>query len=332
MPVYAYWGEDRFSLLQQVQQLRKRILDPAWQSFNDHRFSDDQIQDALSESVTPPFGSGGRFIWVEGNRLFQQKEEGDEPTDRKKKGNDPLVQDLERTLAVIPATNHLMFTSAAKPSLRHPATKLIQKYGQLLEFAAIPPWKEDELVRRVQTNARAQNLNLAPEAVQYLVEALGNDSARLHNELGKLALYPSDRPLTLAQVQQLVVSSAQTSFQLAEAILAGNVAQALGTVNQLLRQNEPPLKICAVLTSQFRVWGWVKLLIEQGRDDPAQIAEAISINPKRVYFLKKQLQGLKSHQLLACLPLLVELEEALKQGQSAQERFPVALARLCGVF
>ncbi|WP_287130096.1 DNA polymerase III subunit delta [Candidatus Cyanaurora vandensis] len=327
MPVYLYWGEDRFLVVQQVQQLRRRV-ETAWQAFNDQRFSEDQIQNALNESLTPPFGSGDRVIWIESQRLFQQKEE--EPDKKSKKELDPLTQELARTLPLIPVTNHLIFTAALKPNGKHPAVKLLQKHAQVQEFALIPAWKEDELIRRVQTLARAQDLKLSPEAVQYLVEALGNDTARLHNELAKLALYPSPVPLRGEEVRQLVVSSAQTSFQLAEAILQGKTALALTVLGQLFRQNEPALKVCAVLTTQFRVWVWVKLLIERGTDDPVQIAEEAQIgNPKRVYFLKKQVQGLKSSQLLACLPVLLALEESLKQGQDPQHRFPQTLAQLC---
>ncbi len=324
MPSYYYWGEDRFLIQQAVQELRQRVVDPNLASFNDQRFS--TVQDALNASVTPAFGPGGKVVILEGLPLKKDKEE--EKTTKKE---DPFLSELERTLAQIPAENHLVILQSAKPD--RSLSRVLQKQGVTVqEFALIPAWKEDELIRRIQVLARKQALNLTPEAVQYLVEALGNDTARLHNELTKLSLCAAE-PLGIDLVRQLVVSSAQTTFQLAEQILQGNVAPALATLGQLRSQNEVPLKIAAVLINQFRVWVWVRLLVEQGIDDPVAIAEQAEIgNPKRVYILKKQVQATTSKQLLACLPLLLDLEEGLKRGRDPQDLLThiiLALAQTC---
>jgi DNA polymerase-3 subunit delta len=335
MPAYLFWGEDRFSLLLAVKQLRKKVVDPQWQTFNDQRYGDEELAQALNESVTPPFGTGGRIVVMTGSRLFQPKEKGEvseEPTEKKgkKKEVDPQIQELERTLLQIPESNHLVFI-APKVSRRLKSTLLLEQYGTLREFAPIPPWKEDELLRQVQTLSQYYQVSLNTESADYLVEALGNDTARLHNELAKLALYPP--PLALATVKSLVVSSAQTTFQLAEQIAQGATASALATLAQLFHQNEAPLKICAVLVYQFRTWLWVKLLLNQGVQDPAQLAEQAGLgNPRKVYILKKQVQGLQANALLAALPQLLLLEAGLKQGQSADQRFPQAVITLSNLF
>ncbi|WP_218082441.1 DNA polymerase III subunit delta [Anthocerotibacter panamensis] len=329
MPAYLFWGEDRFALLQAIQALREKVVDSSWQAFNDQRFGDEETSDALNESVTPPFGTGGRMVVVEGSRLFQNlaNEGKDEPKDNR------LLPELERTLTHLPETNHLVFMAQGKANRKLKPTKLLEKHGQVQEFALIPSWKEDELTRRVQALARTRQVRLTPEAVQYLVEALGNDTARLHNEMGKLALFPATAPLGLAEVRCLVVSSAHTSFQLAEELVQGATGAALNTLAQLTRQNEPALKVCAVLTNQFRTWLWVRLLVEKGVDDPVEIAEQAQIgNPKRVYILKKQVQNLTSRQLLACLPILLALEEGLKRGQPSEHQFTQAILEMSVLF
>jgi DNA polymerase III delta subunit len=66
---------------------------------------------------------------------------------------------------------------------------------------------------------------------------------------------------------------------------------------------------------QFRTWAIVKLKIEEGEKDDKNIAAAAEIaNPKRLYFIRKEIQSFSSKQLLATLPILLELEYRLKRG------------------
>ncbi len=347
MPAYLFWGEDRFLLLQAVQQLRQKVVDTQWQAFNDQRFNHEQTMTALNESVTLPFGTGGKLITIDSSRLFQAKDKADADgeseenltstatTKGKRKGDktdaNPLLTELERTLNQIPETNHLLFLTASKPNGTLKQTKLLQKYADIREFALIPSYREEDLIRRVQALAREKNVALTPAAVQYLVEALGNDTGRLHNEIEKLALYPSTKPLDLAEVQPLVISSAHNVFQLTDALAQGDAKQALSLLAQLTQQNEHPLKICAGLVYQFRLWLWVKLLLDQGANE-AQIADETKIAPKRVFIVKKQVQSLSSPALLKALPLLLRLEEGLKTGQPSDYLFTQIILELSSHF
>lgn len=67
MPIYLYWGDDDFSLLQAVERLRSAVVDPSWDSFNSDRIVSDQANSivmGLNQAMTPPFGLGGRFVWL----------------------------------------------------------------------------------------------------------------------------------------------------------------------------------------------------------------------------------------------------------------------------
>lgn len=59
----------------------------------------------------------------------------------------------------------------------------------------------------------------------------------------------------------------------------------------------------ATLTKQFRTWLWVKLMLEAGERDERRIAQAAEVaNPKRIYFLQRDVQRLSTHQLQEILP------------------------------
>lgn len=311
MPIYFFWGADEFRLKRAVATLRDRTLDPAWASFNFDRIGPEVSEgptQALNQAMTPPFGTGGRFVWLYDTTLGQRCP-------------DDLTQELARTLPRIPETTVLLLTSEGKPDGRLKSTKLLNQYAEVREFAAIAPWQSDQLVEQVQRVAKELQLRLKPQAAELMADAVGADTRRLYNEMEKLSLYWSQQgrlntePLPAEAITELVKVSTQTSFQLAEALIAGKTARALGLVSDLLANNEPALKIVATLVSQFRLWLWVSLLAAEGERDARAIAKAAEIkNPKRVYILQKQVRGCSPAQLQRALTLLLELEYALKRG------------------
>jgi DNA polymerase III subunit delta len=322
MPAYFYWGEDEYRLTQAVQALRDRILDPTWLSFNFDKIGPEQpdaIVHALNQAMTLPFGSGGRLVWLVNTSLGQRCAE-------------EVLAELERTLPDLPEAGHLLLTSPSKPDGRSKAVKLLQKYAQVKEFGQIPAWKTDELSQSIRQAARQIGLKLTPDAVELLVNAVGNDTRQLHNELEKLRLYggPSTG-LTAQEVALLVTTSTQNSLQLAEAIRQGDTSRALNLVADLIQQNEAPLRIVATLIRQFRTWLWIKLMA--GEQDVQAIAKAAEVsNPKRVYFLQKEVQRVSLSQFQQAMPLLLQLEVSLKQGSEANSSLQIKVIELCHLF
>ncbi|CAN5831044.1 DNA polymerase III subunit delta [soil metagenome] len=329
MPIYFFWGADEFRLRKAVTVLRDRTLDPAWASFNYDRISPelaDAPMQALNQVMTPPFGSGQRLVWLADTTLGQRCPE-------------PVMTELERTLPRVPETAVLLLTSANKPDGRLKSTKLLKQHAEVREFAAIAPWQTDQLIDQVKRVAQEMNLRLKPQSAALLAEAVGADTRRLYNEIEKLSLYWSDQgqiktePLPPEVITQLVAVSTQTSFQLAEALIAGKTAQALSLATDLLANNEPALKVVATLVGQFRTWLWVSLLAAEGERDVRAIAKAAEINnPKRVFILQKQVRGCAPTQLQTALSLLLDLEFALKRGASDEITLQTKVIEIASCF
>lgn len=324
MTIYLYWGEDDFALTQAVKQLRESVLDPNWSSFNyDKIFNDapNAIVQGLNQVMTAPFGMGGRLVWLVETTVCQQCPE-------------TLLAELERTLPKIPEQSVLLLTSRNRPDGRLKSTKLIQKHGHIREFSLIPPWKTELLVQQVQSMSQDIGVKLNIAAAELLAESVGNNTRQLVNELEKLRLFAGDakKPLDEATVATLVTANTQNSLQLATAILHRDRATALELVQDLNNKNEPALKIVATLVGQFRTWLWVKLMVSEGERDPKAIATAAQIsNPKRVYFLIKDVQPLSLIQLTCALRLLLELEVSLKKGAEPLSTMQTKVIELCQI-
>ena len=307
MPVYFFWGDDEFAINQAITTFKERVIDPHWVQFNYDKLSGTQpetLTEALIQAMTPVFGMGHRLIWLVETNICQSCPED-------------LLSELERTLPQIPSSSHFIFTSSKKPDSRLKSTKILQKYATIKEFSLIPPWQTEAIVKKVQATAQTQGVKLTADATQLLATCVGNDSRLLWNELEKLSLYQQGKntPIDVDVVTALVNVSTQNSLQLATTILQGDVSQSLRLVNDLINLNEPALRIVATLVGQFRTWTIVKLMLETGEKNEREIASAAQIgNPKRIYFLRQEIQAISGQQLLATLPVLLELELSLKRG------------------
>jgi DNA polymerase-3 subunit delta len=325
MPVYFFWGEDDFQMNQAIAQLRDRALDPAWASFNYDKVASDDAAGpitALNQAMTPPFGTGKRFIWLVNTALGQRCSEAE-------------LQEFSRTLPNLPDSTVLLLSSSQKPDGRSKFTKLLQKHAEIKEFSTIPPWKTDQILKAVETTAQAQGLRLTPEAQQLLADAVGNQTRQLMLELEKLSLYWGDRPgaINADTISRLVTVSTQSSLQLAAALRQGQTESALGLIADLLNRNEPALRIVSTLVGQFRTWLWVKVMVEAGERDPQVIAKAADVgNPKRIYFLQKEVNPLSLSSLQETLGHLLELELALKMGRDETATLQTKVIEIAQLF
>lgn len=324
MPIYVYWGEDDFAMEKAIVILRERVLDPLWASFNYTSFPPDQadsIVQALNQVMTPPFGAGGRFVWLMNTTISQNCP-------------DHILAELQRTVKVIPPDSTLLLTSRNKPDERLKSTKLLKQFATFCEFPLIPPWKTELLVQSVQQAAQTLGLKLNPLVVELLAESVGNDTRLLYNELEKLRLYTqnSRKTLDVNIVSELVRNTTQNTLQLATAIRTGDTPKALGILNDLSNSAEPGLRIVATLIGQFRTWLLVKMMMETGERNPQAIAQFAEItNPKRIYFIQQEVKSLPLKQLILALPVLLELEVSLKQGASETSTLQTKVIEMCQI-
>ncbi|NJL86141.1 MAG: DNA polymerase III subunit delta [Leptolyngbyaceae cyanobacterium SM1_1_3] len=324
MPVFLFWGDDDFRLAEAVKDLCDRSLAPQWSSFNYDKFSDQEnsaIQ-ALNQAMTPPFGLGKRVIWLQNASVFQRCGE-------------PLLQELTRTLTAVPDTSILLFTSPHKPDGRLKSTKLLQKHGKVQEFSSIAPWKTEQLQQQVRQVAKQANLTLTPAAVELLSESVGNNMRQLVNEVEKLKLYQGDssQPLSADAVANLVVVNTQNSLQLASALRQGDTALALRLIADLIERNEPALRIVSTLVGQFRTWLWVKMMVQAGERDEWAIAQAAEVNnPKRIYYLQKEVHRLSLMSLQQAMQTLLELDASLKQGKAEMPTLQTKIIEISQLF
>ncbi len=324
MPIHLFWGNDAAARDHAIETLISDVVDQAWSSINLSRCDGaeaGQASQALTEARTPPFGSGGRLVLLQRSPFCNAC-----PSE--------LANRFEDVLDLIPETSHLVLCNPNKPDGRLRTTKALQKLVKLKQaseksFLLPAIWDGAGQQELVERTARDLGLQLEPEATTALVEAIGNDSTRLNAELQKLALHADIRTanqsptlIKAENVAALIEGMATNALQVGDSLLAGHAGEAIARLDALLDAGEPALRIVATLTGQIRGWLWVSLLEQQGERDVNVIAKAAGIsNPKRIYVMRKQLQGRPPQRFLTLLSHLLEVEAALKRGAIPTDAF-----------
>ena len=170
------------------------------------------------------------------------------------------------------------------------------------------------------------------ETIDLVVESIGNDSSLINTELQKLSLLSEalnnnlntnePREISKELVRKLIQNNSTNALEIANLLLKGERIIALNKIQTLLKNGEPALRLITTLTGQSRGWLWVNLLDSHGNHDVKEIAKLAGIaNPKRIFVIRKQIQGKSLELLLELMKKLLNIEASIKSGTNPMDSF-----------
>jgi len=328
MPIHLIWGDDYEASNRAIEEITDKVIDPVWKSFNYSQIDgNDPKQNgrALEEIQSSPLGNGGRIVIVRRSPFCNGC-------------SVDLSIKLEQAIKLIPDNTHLILNNSNKPDKRLKTTKLIQRiiesnrFSEEKSFTLPLPWDINGQRNLVKNIGNKLNLKMNYETIDLIVESIGNDSSLINTELQKLALLSEayneklnpNQPTEITQelVKKLIQNHSTNAIEIANLLLQGEKAIALNKIKSLLENGEPALRLIATLTGQSRGWLWVNLLDGQGSRDTKDIAKLAGIaNPKRIFVIRKQIQGKSLETLIELMKKLLKIEASLKLGVNPIDSF-----------
>ena len=235
---------------------------------------------------------------------------------------------LEEALTELPPETVLVLVARGKaPKSLSKATE--KAGGEVREYAAPKPW---ELPKWCVGHARELGLQLDQEAAKELVARVGTSQQRLSRELEKIALavHPSAN-VTTADVEQLAATdTAPGAYDLADALVAGDLRGTLALAEQLEEHGERPGKLVWPIVRRLREVHQAAAMLGAGMPD-AKVAAALKGPP---WASKKVIARAKKADLATlerALCVFADLEVELRGGSELQlgedTAFSLALAR-----
>jgi DNA polymerase-3 subunit delta len=238
---------------------------------------------------------------------------------------------LEEALAAPPPETALVLIARGK-AVKQLSKAVEAAGGEVREYAAPKPW---ELPKWCVGHARELGLQLEQEAAKELVARVGSSQQRLARELEKigLALHPSVN-VTAADVERLAAAdTAPGAYDLADALVAGDLRATLSLAEQLDEHGERPGKLIWPVVRRLREVHKAASLLAAGMPD-AKVGEALRGPP---WAAKKVIAKAKKADLATlerAICVFADLEVELRGGGDVRvdedAAFSVALARAAG--
>jgi DNA polymerase-3 subunit delta len=307
-PAYLVCGEDDTKIDAWRARVRKRAEGEngpgALEQFDAKQ---DAPEDVAASLQALTFGGGTRYVMVDGVESWKP----------------PALEPLQRELAS-PAPDTVLVL-VARGKAPDPLRKAVEKAGgELREYEApnaraLPGW--------VRERAAEEGLTLDAEASRTLVSAVGTSQQRLSREVERLALLAHPKTsLTAEQVQRLAAGeSSNKGYELADALVAGNLEQSLRLAESLVEGGDRPAGLVYPVRDGLRRTLRAAELVDAGFSE-AELAKELRTPPWLAKRIAAQARRADRDALERALCAFADLEVRMRNGECVDDESGLTLA------
>ncbi len=269
------------------------------------------IAQALDDAMSAPFFGERRLVFVDHAYFLTTDPHKGIKVDH---DMDSLLTYLEHPE---PTTVIVFLATTGKLDSRKKVVKTLKKVAEVVSLEAIG---EHQIKQLVETDLQNNGFQMQPEAFSKLLQRTGSDLSLIMNELPKLKMASYDsKQISVDVVQELVTKSLdQNVFDLVNDVMSKHIDAALSLYRQLILTKEEPLRINAVLVSQFRLLIQTKILVKNGYSQ-GSIASTLKVHPYRVKLAMQSTRRLKLNDLKRAYLGLIDIEKSLKSSTKDPE-------------
>jgi len=312
-PIYLLYGEETYF----IEETKKRIIEQALEpdeiefGLSIYDLEETPVDVAIEDCETVPFFGGNKVVVIK-NPVFLTGE----------KGKEKVEHNLNYLLAYLmePSPSTILVISAPYGKLdeRKKITKELMKHAEVVHAQKL---SEKDLLHWILRRFEGDGYTITEEAAETLRMLVGSNMSQLNQEIEKLKLFClKEKRVDEETVGELVSRSLEDNvFRLVDLIVDRNLKGALEIYRDLLKRNEEPIKILAVVASQLRFLYQVKFLSNKGYGQ-VQIAKLLKVHPYRVKLALAKVQKMEDKWLLMGLEELAETDYRMKTGFGNREK------------
>jgi DNA polymerase-3 subunit delta len=236
---------------------------------------------------------------------------------------DPQLEAAAAALGELPPDLSVVLIARDKaPAKLTKAVKAAE--GEIHEFEAP---KAREMPRALVAEAKRLGFALDPGAARMLVERMGTNPQRLHNELERLALWAGEGgEVTAGDLDAMIADTSEAAvWALSDALLERDAAAALRIAERLISQGENVTGLIYGLASRLRKACTAAAMLEEGVP-PAQVESKLGMHPYAAKQLVRRLQGVEVGALHEATIALADLEVWCRGGADYGDELALTLA------
>lgn len=304
-PVYLITGDQPY-LTQRLKRAFLNLIPESERTMNyaTYDMESTPLAQALDDAMSAPFFGEKRLVFVERAYFLTTENHRGNKIDHDIDGLIKYLEHPEPTSVVV------FFATNGKLDSRKKVVKTIKKAAEVISLEAVG---ERQVRTLVQHNLEQDHFAIEPDALNLLLQRTGTDLSLIMNELPKLKLASVEsKQIDKMVVGELVSKSLdQNVFDLVNDVMGKRIEAALNLYRQLILTKEEPLRINAVLVSQFRLLIQTKILMRNGYSQ-GSIASALKVHPYRVKLAMQSVRHLELAHLRQAYLGLIQIERSLK--------------------
>jgi DNA polymerase-3 subunit delta len=300
--VYVLVGTERLLIERAVDAVRKAIDAMGAPGFNIEIFDGKGLQasQAISAARTLPMMADKRLVLV--------------------RHVDAMTPTEQTNLAEYlgdPSDSACFIMTADKLDGRAKLAKTAKRKGYLIDAK---PLRGRELREFVRAEATAREHNIAPEAIETLLDAVGDDLAAIDDAMERLSLFvgAGQRIDTEAVVRCVTRIRVESIWSLVDAIGLKDRRKGVAAAQSLLDDREPPLRLLAMVARQLRIVARMRQALSEGLR-PQEAAKRAGAPPFKASDLTESARRFTAESLGHAFAVIAETDRALKGSKRPPE-------------
>lgn len=253
--LYIFHGEEAYLRDYYLDQMKGKLIPPGMESFNYHLLPGKSLTvQKLAETVDAlPMMSPRTMLVVNDYDLFKAPE-GERTLMAQ------LLEDLPDYCCLVFVYDTVAYKSDARMKKLAGA---IKSCGQVVQFAR---QAQNDLIDWIGRRFRALGHEIDTADAQYLIFLCGDLMNGLISEIGKIGAFAKNRRVTREDIDTVAIPVIDAVvFQMTEALTRKQFDKAFSVLNDLLRLQQAPIMILAVLGKHLRQLYSARIALETGK-------------------------------------------------------------------
>lgn len=305
--IMAIYGEVPELVEKKSNEIVESYLNEKKDDFNYIKYNlyDTSFNQIIEEALTMPFISEKKAIVVKNAFIFT----GEKVSKDIQPNNEQVNEFLEK----YDGENFIIFeVYQNKLDERKKITKTLKKTSKL---AKVEQMSEQEIKNWIKNKLHENFKDIKQDALDLFIELTGINFNIVSQELEKIILFLGERTtINKKDVEEIINRSLeQNVFLLTEYIQKGKKYKAIQLIKDLIVMKEEPIKLLALITSNYRLYYQCKILSRKGYSGQ-QIAKTINVHPYRVKLALNQVKHYQLTHLLNIIDQCAETDYKLKSS------------------
>ena len=305
---YIFHGEETFLLRHYLGQLSRVILDELTESFNFHRFNNENfdLRDFADAVENLPMMAERTLVQVDDIDMFKM------PEDSRNKLMD-ILSDIPEYCTVIFVYETVEF----KPDKRQKKLWEVVSAAQIVEFAK---QSQKDLVSWITRHFAARGKFISQDLCLYLLEMTDGTMTSLKSEIEKIAAFSGAESICRADIDAVTEPVLDAVvFRMTDYLGAKEYAKAMDTLQKLLKMQQEPIVILGAVGNFLRRLGTARVLYDRG----STAGELMKLYGMSDYTARKMMSAARQFSpafFNAAMELILETDRKMKTSYDDPQR------------